>query len=54
MPPSAKADSHSSDFLQLLREFLVANERLTAVVDAEQSGALSFESIRDLVGVDER
>lgn len=53
MSPRDPADRRASDFLQLLREFLLAHERLTLVVEGVESGTLSFESIRDLVGDDD-
>ena len=43
----------ASDFLQLLREFLVAHERLTAVLHDLDRDAPSFEAIRLLVGDDQ-
>lgn len=53
MTSRGDAVRNASDFLQLLREFLVAHERLTAVLDHVDQAELSFDAIRLLVGDDD-
>lgn len=53
MTSRGHAVRNASDFLQLLREFLVAHERLTAVLADVDQERPSFEAIRGLVGDDE-
>jgi hypothetical protein len=46
------AQEDGSDFVQLLREFLVAHAKLTALFDGKSLDDLSFASVRELVGDD--
>lgn len=46
------SQEESSDFVQLLREFLVAHAKLTTLFEGKSLDDLSFASVRDLVGDD--
>lgn len=50
MSSRGEAARSASDFLQLLREFLLAHEQLTAVLPSFEADQLSLQAIRGLVG----
>ncbi|MCP4906252.1 MAG: hypothetical protein GY910_14845 [bacterium] len=54
MSSRGEAVRKASDFVQLLREFLLAHEQLTALLEGIAADDLSFEAIRGLVGDDDR
>ncbi len=54
MPSRAAAVTNASDFVQLLREFLVAHEQLTSLLDRLATDDVSFGAIREFVGDDDR
>lgn len=54
MSSRGEAVRNASDFVQLLREFLVAHDQLTAFLAGLATDELSFGVIRELVGDDDR
>ncbi len=53
MSSRGEAVRNASDFVQILREFLVAHEQLTAFLDGFGRDGQSFAAIRQLVGDDD-
>jgi hypothetical protein len=54
MSPRSDAARKSSDFVRLLHEFLAAHRELGAALSCGDAAGLSFASIADVVGDDER